>query len=100
MAKNIPTIEECENVANTLKILAHPQRLMILCQLAEGEKTVSDLEELTTASQSQISQFLARMKSENLVDSNRDGSFVYYSVKDQDIFKLLQSMQKIYCAPK
>ena len=99
MAKkeNIPTIEQCEYVSQTLKVMAHPQRMMILCQLCSGPKTVGDLEELSGATQSAVSQFLNRMKLEKLVTSKRHTHFVYYEIADPNIMKLVQSLHNIYC---
>jgi ArsR family transcriptional regulator len=95
--KKIPTQEKCQNVSELLKILAHPQRLMILCQLSDGPKTVGELESLTHATQSAVSQFLTRMKLEGLVTNRRKGQFVVYQVADSKIKRLLQSLYKIYC---
>jgi ArsR family transcriptional regulator, virulence genes transcriptional regulator len=89
--------EQCESTAQVLKVLAHPQRLQLLCHLSEGERTVSDLERLCQASQSQLSQFLQRMKSEGLVSFRRDGKFVFYSVADPKVLKLIQALHKIFC---
>lgn len=89
--------EQCEEVAKLLKNLSHPQRLMIACHLADGEKTVSELQELCVISQSQLSQFLARMGSEGLVESRREGQYSFYRVKDKRIIQLLSGMQKIFC---
>ncbi len=98
MSKNIPTQEQCEVVSGLLKNLAHPQRLMILCQLTAGPKTVSELEELSGASQSAVSQFLGRMKAEGLVDATRETQYVYYEIKDPRVKKLIQSLDRIFCA--
>lgn len=89
--------EKCKEVAEVLKSLAHPQRLMITCHLAEGEKTVSELQELCDISQSQLSQFLGRLSREGLITSRREGQFSYYKIKNPDVLKLLSSMQKIFC---
>lgn len=87
----------CHEVAVLLKSLAHPQRLMITCHLAQGEMTVSELQELCDISQSQLSQFLGRLAREGLVVSRREGQFSYYSIKEKRVLKLLSSMQKIFC---
>jgi ArsR family transcriptional regulator len=79
-----------------LKALAHPQRLQLLCHLSQKERTVRELETLCQASQSHISQFLNRMKSERIVSSRRHGNFVYYKVSDKRVVRLLQSLGKIY----
>ncbi len=88
---------KCEEVSGIFKHLAHPQRLMLLCHLSEGEKTVGELQELTQLSQSQTSQFLKRMQLEELLQSRKESNFAYYSIKDKNILKLLRSMQNIFC---
>lgn len=98
MSKKIPTEAECEMVASILKALAHPQRLMILCQLTDSPKTVGELEELSGASQSAVSQFLSRLKAEGLVQSERENQFIYYDIKDARIKKLIQALDKIFCS--
>ena len=90
-------IKNCEETAQILKALAHPQRLQLLCYLSAGEKTVGELEELCGASQSMVSQFLTRMKREGLVASEKDGQFMRYSISDPRIKKTIQALQKIYC---
>lgn len=89
--------KSCIEVSQILKALAHPQRLMIMGNLLEGAKTVSDLVEVCEASQSQISHFLTRMKFEGLVKSERDGKYVVYSVADDRLVSLMKSIQKQYC---
>lgn len=90
--------KDCESTAKILKALAHPHRLQLLCHLASGEKTVGELEKLCGASQSAVSQFLGRMKSEGLVTSNKDGQFVRYQITDQRILKTMQALQRIFCS--
>ena len=90
--------QKCDLVARILKALAHPQRLLILCTLAAGEKTVGEIEKSCEASQSAVSQFLNRMRLEGLVNSEKRGSFVYYKITDPKVNKLIQSLYKIYCA--
>ncbi len=88
---------KCVEVSAIMKAIAHPQRLMLMCHLAEGEKNVSELLDLCEISQSQLSQFLNRMQREKLLKVRRDGNFSYYSIADKNITKLIQSMQKIFC---
>lgn len=90
-------IRQCETTARTLKLLAHPKRLRLLCLLSAGEKSVSDLEALCETSQSQLSQFLQRMRSEGLVSARRDGKFVLYRIGDPKVEKLIQALHKIFC---
>ncbi len=89
--------EQCKSVAAILKAISHPQRLMLLCHLAEGEKSVGELEGLCGGSQSSISQFLKLMKLENLLVSEKRGLYVYYRIHDSKIKKLVVSLHKIFC---
>ena len=89
--------ENCTSVAATLKAIAHPQRLMLLCHLLNGEKTVSELESLCGGSQSSISQFLKLMKLEGMLTSEKRGLFVYYRILDPKVKKLVFSLHKIFC---
>lgn len=96
MKKKLPDHKRCERIASLFKTLSHPQRLFILCSLCEGDLTVSDLEKACGASQPVISQHLTRMRLEGLVDSRRDGNFVYYRLTDGQIPILIQSLEKIF----
>lgn len=88
---------QCSEVAAIMKALSHPQRLMLMCHMAEGEKNVSEMLELCDISQSQLSQFLNRMQREKLLKVRKEGNFVFYSISDKNVLKLIQSMQKIFC---
>lgn len=90
-------IDRCDDAARLLKALAHPLRLELLCHLASGEKCVSELERVAEASQSQVSQYLGRMKSEGLLDCHRDGNRVFYRISDERASQLMRSMQGIFC---
>ncbi len=89
--------KSCEMVCQILKALSHPQRLIILSHLLNQERSVSELVDLCDISQSQISQFLTRMKIEKLVQSRREGRFLYYSVADKRITQLMKTIQAEYC---
>jgi len=95
---SIPKMEnKCHEVSELLRTLAHPGRLMILGHLTHGEKTVSELQESTGISQSQLSQFLNRMKLEGIVGCNRKGRFCFYFVTDKQAVRLIDAVQKIFC---
>lgn len=89
--------QKSEHVAALLKHLSHPPRLLILCALAEGELSVSEIEKASGASQSSVSQFLKAMKMESLVESRREGKQVYYKIADPRVLKLMKSLYQIFC---
>ena len=89
--------KSCEEVALILKAMSHPQRLLILGHLLAGEKTVGELEEICDISQSQLSQFLSRMKLEGLLDSRKEGRYQYYFVADERLKHLMKTIQQEYC---
>lgn len=86
-----------EDVAALLKQLSHPQRLLILCSMAEGEKSVGEIEQACGASQSAVSQFLKGMRLEGLIESRREGKQVYYRIVDKRGLELIKSLYKIFC---
>ena len=88
---------KCEEVAGLLKNFSHPQRLLILCFLSEGEKKVNEIHEAVGLSQSQTSQFLIRMLNEGLLGTRREKNNSFYFIANPDVIKLLKSMQRIFC---
>ncbi|MCM8527928.1 MAG: metalloregulator ArsR/SmtB family transcription factor [Lentisphaeraceae bacterium] len=88
--------KNCKKVAEILKNLSHPQRLMILCYLSMSPKNVNELTELTECSQSAVSQFLTRMKHQGLIESEREGHFVNYRITDPKVLELMESLHRIY----
>lgn len=101
--KNALTPEEmaghAEEAAEVLKSIANPNRLMILCSLIEGEKTVGAINEQVPLSQSALSQHLARLRAENLVSTRKEGQTVHYSVSDGRIVELMSHLYELYCSP-
>jgi ArsR family transcriptional regulator len=82
--------------AEFFKTLAHPARLAILDQLRAGERSVNELLTLLGADQSTMSQQLARLRNGNLVDTRKEGTTVYYSVRDPMIFQLMDVAREIF----
>jgi len=80
-----------------LKAISHEGRLMILCYLASGEKSVTDLETLLSSRQAAVSQQLARLRSEGLVLARRDGKTIYYSLDDKRATRILDVVYDIFC---
>ena len=83
--------------ATYLKTLAHEGRLMILCHLCGGEKSVGALEELLDIRQAAVSQMLARLRDEGLVKTRRDGKTVYYSLADGRTEQVIGLLHSLFC---
>jgi len=83
--------------ANFLKAISHEGRLMILCYLASGEKSVTDLEELLSARQAAVSQQLSRLRMEGLVTPRREGKVIYYSLTDKRSTQIMEVVYDLFC---
>ena len=82
---------------NFLKAISHEGRLMILCYLASGEKSVTDLEELLSARQAAVSQQLSRLRLEGLVTPRREGKVIYYSLTDKRSTQIMEVVYDLFC---
>ena len=80
-----------------LKAISHEGRLMILCYLASGEKSVTDLESLLSSRQAAVSQQLARLRSEGLVSARREGKVIFYRLADKRATRILDVVYDIFC---
>ena len=83
--------------SNFLKAISHEGRLMILCHLATGEKSVSELERLLSARQAAVSQQLSRLRQEGLVEPRRDGKTIYYRLADRRAVQILDLVYDLFC---
>lgn len=81
-----------------LKAIANEVRLMVLCQLIEGEKTVSELQNVIGLSQSAMSQHLAVLRDHDIVATRRDGQSVYYRISSSDATALMEALHQRFCA--
>lgn len=90
-------LERADEASNFLKALAHEGRLMILCHLSTGEKSVTELEILLASRQAAVSQQLARLRLEGLVSARRDGKAIYYSLADSRAERLVATLYDIFC---
>lgn len=98
--KRVDTSELRENAAvaaEFLKTLSNVSRLIMLCQLAEGEKSVSELTGLLDERQPTVSQQLARLRSEKLVQARRDGQQVFYSLASEEVRSLIVALHATFC---
>lgn len=80
-----------------LKAISHEARLVILCLLIEGEKSVSELEQLLSLRQPAVSQQLARLRADNLVEARRDGKNIYYSLARPEVIDLVGVLHRTFC---
>jgi len=88
------------DAARLMKALGNESRLMILCTLAEGERSVGDLNEIIPLSQSALSQQLARLRKQGLVDTRRESQTIYYSLANGPADKVIHLLHDIYCGPE
>ena len=84
--------------ADFLKALGNENRLLILCHLSEGEMSVSELETALGLRQPTLSQQLARLRADELVDTRRDGKTIYYSLASEEVRKILDVMYNLFCS--
>jgi DNA-binding transcriptional ArsR family regulator len=81
-----------------MKTLGHKDRLMVLCHLSSGEKSVGELARLLDIPQSPLSQHLARMRKEKLVTTRREAQTIYYAIASHEAARMVQLMHEIYCS--
>lgn len=93
-------VDNATTASNFLKAISHEGRLMILCHLVHGEKSVTELEELLSARQAAVSQQLSRLRLEGLVIPRRDGKAIYYRLADDRPRKMLEVVYELFCVQK
>ena len=89
--------EKAEHVSGFLKGLASPHRLLILCHLAEGERSVGELIELTDIAQTSMSQHLSKLKEEQIVDFRRDHRTLYYFISHDAAKDVMAVLYDHFC---
>ena len=82
-----------------LRLLSHPDRLLLLCQLTDGEACVSELQERLDIPQPSLSQQLGVLRREGLVSTRRDGKHIHYTIADPRILRMLQTLEQLFCTP-
>ncbi len=90
-------MENATRASNFLKAISHEGRLMILCHLASGEKSVTELEDLLSARQAAVSQQLARLRLEGLVTPRREGQTIFYSLTDNRSRQIIDLVYDLFC---
>jgi ArsR family transcriptional regulator len=91
-------LDRAQDASNLMKALAHEGRLMILCHLSSGEKSVTELENLLESRQAAVSQQLARLRLEGLVSARREGKAIYYTLSDPRARRLVETIYDMFCA--
>ena len=92
-----PMQDKAKRAAEFLKALAHEKRLLILCILSQGEKSVSELERMLALRQPTVSQQLARLRANNLVATRRDGKTIYYSLASEEARTVVGALYEVFC---
>ena len=90
-------VKNAQAASSFLKAISHEGRLMILCHLASGEKSVMELEDLLSARQAAVSQQLTRLRLEGLVTPRREGKAIYYSLTDDRPKQIMEVVYDLFC---
>jgi len=93
-------VTDVRDATTFLKALAHEGRLMMLCYLSDGEKTVTDFEKLLSMRQPAVSQQLMRLRSDGLVSARREGKAIYYAIADPKVACIVGTLYEMFCAEK
>lgn len=91
---------QAQAAAAFLKAISHEGRLMILCHLSAGEKSVTELERLLDSRQAAVSQQLARLRLEGLVSCRREGKTIFYSIQDPKVSRTIALVYDMFCKPE
>jgi DNA-binding transcriptional ArsR family regulator len=83
-----------------LKALSHEVRLLILCFLFDGEKSVGEIEKMLKLRQPAVSQQLARLRADGLVETRRNGKNIYYSLSRSEVADVIQALHDVFCRPR
>ncbi|MGC2780879.1 MAG: metalloregulator ArsR/SmtB family transcription factor [Bradyrhizobium sp.] len=90
--------QKAEEVAVLLAAMANPKRLMVLCNLIDGERPVGELAALVGLRPAALSQHLGKMRALDLVATRRDGQTIYYRLASREIREVLRTLYSLYCA--
>lgn len=90
-------MQSAQDASNFLKAISHEGRLMILCHLTTGEKSVTELEDLLSARQAAVSQQLSRLRLEGLVTPRREGKVIYYRLTDDRPKQIMEVVYDLFC---
>ena len=94
-----PFEAKAEEVSVMLAAMANPKRLLVMCTLLAGEKSVGDLADIVQLTPAALSQHLGKMRALRLVATRRDGQTIYYSLASAEVKAVLETLYRVYCAP-
>lgn len=94
-----PFAAKAEDVSATLAAMANPKRLLVMCTLLKGEKSVGDLAEIVDLTPAALSQHLGKLRALRLVSTRRDGQTIFYSLASAEVQAVLETLYRVYCAP-
>ncbi|WP_114764769.1 ArsR/SmtB family transcription factor [Vibrio rhodolitus] len=89
--------ENATQAAELLKVMAHPERLMVICQLTQGEVGVGALQANSTLSQSALSQHLTVLRKHNIIKARKESQQVFYSLSDERVKVMMKSLHCVFC---
>ena len=89
--------DKAAHVCDLLKVMSNEWRLMILCQLSEGDRTVSELQSMLALSQSALSQHLAVLRREKVVRATKHGQSVTYSLQGEEAIRVMETLHDMFC---
>lgn len=92
--------ENAARAAALLRLLGNEKRLMILCQLADGELSVGDIQRRIALSQSALSQHLALLRDDGVVATRRDGQTIFYRIADHNALRVIETLAELFCPPE
>ena len=90
---------KAEEASRLLTAMGNPKRLMVLCNMLDGEKSVGELADIAGLSSAALSQHLGKMRALSLVKTRREGQTIYYSLASREARAVLETLYRLFCAP-
>lgn len=97
MAERVSIQSNAQRASKLLKSMCSEHRLLILCQLVPGEKTVTELQAVSGLRQAAVSQHLSRLRRDNLVEAHRVGKNIYYRLASEEVVAVIETLYGLYC---
>lgn len=91
--------EKADEASSLLAAMANPKRLLVLCNMLDGERSVGELAEIAGLSSAAVSQHLGKMRALSLVKTRREGQTIYYSLASREVRAVLETLYRLFCAP-